>query len=194
MKTCSALLYLSFDGVLHPASVWHRSQGGPRLDDTFSGHALFEHADELDRLLSHYPHCGIVLSTRWVHAYGFEAAVRHLPAPLQRRVLGFVNLASLHGPTPARLAGACRGSAVALDAVARGVRHWVALDESYHQWSTGMGNQVLRTHPTLGLATPGVWPALENWLMRHAGASADTEASPSFSTKPQEVALRLQLQ
>jgi hypothetical protein len=34
------IVYLDFDGVLHPADVWLEQGGRMRLGDTYPGHAL----------------------------------------------------------------------------------------------------------------------------------------------------------
>lgn len=76
----SPLLYLDFDGVLHPSEVFHQGGRGPTLAESFAGHKLFEHAVTLAKLLASYPSVRLVLSTSWVLAYGLEAATSYLPA------------------------------------------------------------------------------------------------------------------
>jgi hypothetical protein len=64
-RTGGRVLYLDFDGVLHPEDVWRRPGWGPYVASP-PGHQLFEHADLLVELLAPYPDLRIVLSTSWV--------------------------------------------------------------------------------------------------------------------------------
>lgn len=79
------ILFLSYDGCLHPDGVYHVN-GEPEI--RVEGHALFEHAEPLARLLEPYPDVRIVLSTPWASIYGLEAAKAFLPVALQNRVVG----------------------------------------------------------------------------------------------------------
>lgn len=79
------ILFLDFDGVLHPSEVYHTRGSGIIL--RADGHNLFEHADLLVELLSPYPDVQIVLSTSWVAALrSYDRAKKYLPQALQERV------------------------------------------------------------------------------------------------------------
>ena len=74
------LIYLDFDGVLHPSAVWYEyGMREPRL--RAAGHALFESLPVLEAAISPYPTLKIVLSTTWVQTFGFEHARDRLPGP-----------------------------------------------------------------------------------------------------------------
>lgn len=79
------VLFLSYDGCLHPEGVRH-GDAGPQLRD--EEHTLFEHAELLARLVEPYPELRIVLSTPWARIYGLERAKDFLPAALRTRVVG----------------------------------------------------------------------------------------------------------
>ena len=79
------ILFLDFDGVLHPDQAY-MTNGGVVL--RCDGHNLFEHADLLADLLDPYPHVKIVLSTSWVPQLGFNAAKARLPDRLQAKIIG----------------------------------------------------------------------------------------------------------
>lgn len=78
------VLYLDFDGVLHPDAVF-MTKKGPTLRAEGS---LFMWADLLMEALEEFPHVQIVLSTSWVRHLGFSRARSYLPAPLKTRVIG----------------------------------------------------------------------------------------------------------
>lgn len=79
------ILFLSYDGCLHPEDVLH-TDGGPQLRG--GERRLFEHAELLAEILEPYPDLEIVLSTAWARIYGLERAKDFLPAALRSRVVG----------------------------------------------------------------------------------------------------------
>ncbi len=88
MKTGGLMLYLDFDGVLHPENVYMRRGRGPYIESP-EGHALFEHNELLERVLMPYPDVKIVLSTSWIRVYKSVTRVaRRLTPDLRARVVG----------------------------------------------------------------------------------------------------------
>lgn len=83
-----AVLYLEFDGVLHPEHVYWSHRRGAHLEAEADGHKLFEHGSLLESLLEPYPDMRIVLSTSWVRQYRFACAARWQPEGLRRRCIG----------------------------------------------------------------------------------------------------------
>jgi hypothetical protein len=81
------LLYLDFDGVLHPADVWWNSRLGPHIRSP-EGHTIFEHSHLLAEALRAVPDVRIVLSTSWVWRYGLAKTTKDLPPELRSRVIG----------------------------------------------------------------------------------------------------------
>ena len=78
------ILFLDFDGVLHPADVYLVGKE-PVLR---APGALYMYADLLVEALAERPDVRIVLSTNWVPWLGFDYAKANLPAKLQERVIG----------------------------------------------------------------------------------------------------------
>jgi hypothetical protein len=78
------VLFLDFDGVLHPDAVF-LTRKGPKLR---AEGALFMWAGLLVEVLEDFPHVQVVLSTSWVRHLGFSRAKACLPGPLQARVIG----------------------------------------------------------------------------------------------------------
>jgi hypothetical protein len=79
------ILFLDFDGVLHPDAVYLRQSGHIELR---AEGALFMWADRLTTALEPYPDARIVLSTSWARHLGFSRARKALPADLAARVVG----------------------------------------------------------------------------------------------------------
>jgi hypothetical protein len=69
------ILFLDFDGVLHPDPCYDRRR-------------LFEHGPRLAEVLSGFPDVRLVLSTQWRLVYPLEQLLAHLPQPVRDRVIG----------------------------------------------------------------------------------------------------------
>lgn len=69
------ILFLDFDGVLHP-------------DPCPDAARLFENAPRLAQVLCHFPRVSLVLSTAWRQAGTYEQLVVLLPPLLRERVIG----------------------------------------------------------------------------------------------------------
>jgi len=83
------ILFLDFDGVLHPNEVYiERFKGERRIVLKVDGHNLFEHAEWLAAQLAQpeFRHVRVVLSTSWVWALSFDEAKAYLPQSLQERI------------------------------------------------------------------------------------------------------------
>lgn len=83
------ILFLDFDGVLHPDPCFDRAR-------------LFENAPRLQAALAPYPEVAIVLSTSWRLQRALAELTAPLPASLRERVLGVTPLFD-PGRTPAAL-------------------------------------------------------------------------------------------
>jgi len=82
------ILFLDFDGVLHPSEVYKYHGRGIVLE-AGPEHQLFEHAELLATLLEPFPEVRIILSTSWCSTLGrFDEVKCHLPESLQQRVIG----------------------------------------------------------------------------------------------------------
>lgn len=79
------VLFLDFDGVLHPDLVY-RTLG--RIILGVDGVALFEWLPVLEEQLAQHAEVQIVLSTSWVRVLGFNRTLRRLPPALRQRVVG----------------------------------------------------------------------------------------------------------
>lgn len=146
------VLYLDFDGVLHPSDVRVNARRGIFVNSP-AGRNLFEHADLLERLMAPYPEVVIVLSTSWVKARGFRYARNRLPKSLSERVVG----ATYHSRFMRdRFRELPRGAQVWADVVRRGPERWLALDDDAIDWPDWCLDRLVRTHETEGLSHPDV--------------------------------------
>ncbi|MEX3949822.1 HAD domain-containing protein [Paraburkholderia sp. EG287B] len=155
------ILYLDFDGVLHPEDVWRRPGTGPYVA-TPPGHVVLEHARLLADLLAPYPDVRIVLSTSWVIVYGSVRKVAHrLPDGLRARVIG----ATFHRDMDASLFRAMpRGLQVCADVIRRRPEAWLSLDDDGHGWPDWAKGHLVLTDPVLGIAVPAAIAGLKAGL------------------------------
>lgn len=158
------LLYLDFDGVLHPSEVFHQPGRGPAMAERFAGHKLFEHVEALKELLAPHPSVRLVLSTSWVQEYGVEAAASYLPLELRVRVVGATFDPERDGPAFSSVA---RGYQITADARRRRVRRWVALDDDVCNWPSSQASHLIATDPIFGLGEPAAQASLRIWLDSH---------------------------
>lgn len=156
--TTHPILYLDYDGVLHPADVRVTREAPlqPRvyLRGEPTDQPLFRYMSLLELLLAPYPELKIVLATSWVRAFGYEFAVSQLSPGLQARVIGATSF-----PAPTRF------DSIDIDAEERGLSRWLALDDDVCSWPEAKRHLVVApTNPLLGLAQPGVAAELATML------------------------------
>lgn len=168
MQRRDHVLYLDFDGVLHPEGVyWHPKRGAHLRDhDERAGHRLFEHVDLLDDLLAPYPELGIVLSTSWAVHYRFAKARQRLSEGLQRRCIGATFHSEMDRSSFVRLP---RGLQVKMDVVRRQPLRWLAIDDTDEGWESAREHVVL-TDSQHGIAEPLIRERLTQALRRFATA------------------------
>jgi len=144
------LLYLDFDGVLHPSDVYRLRGVGPSLAASFvsRGHRLFEHAPRLVELLSPYPAVRIVLSTNWVYLLGYDRTRQYLPKGLRERVIG----ATYHSRLPANdYELSSRGQQVWADVQRRLPSAWLSLDDDDELWPEPARHHWFKTSKDCGI-------------------------------------------
>lgn len=143
------ILFLDYDGVLHPSAVYRRSGEDVVLEP--AGHDLFEWAGILTSLLEPYPAIRLILATSWVWNLGFDATVARLPVELQSRVVGATWQASLDQDEWAYLP---RFEQILLAAQSRELSRWLAVDDDNDCWPETEYDRLVLTHPKLGLSSP----------------------------------------
>lgn len=142
----SPILYLDFDGVLHPGEVYRiRGQIVLRCD----GISLFEWSPLLVEYLEPHPDVRIVLSTSWVRVLSFSRARAWLPDALAKRVIG----ATWHSAmNQAWWRGLSRYEQISRHAQRHRISRWLAVDDDGHSWPKERSEQLVHTDPMLGIA------------------------------------------
>lgn len=144
------VLYLGYDGVLHPDAPWvHRVLGASVREH--EGHKLFENVLLLQELLLPYPELLIVLSTHWVARYGLGYTGLNLHPTVRRRVLGATYRPNMDREVFLALP---KGQQVLDDLAWRQPKAWIAVDDDIGGWPPECLNQVVFTHPVSGIAEP----------------------------------------
>jgi hypothetical protein len=145
------VLYLDFDGVLHPGEVWYEyGMREPRLRTP--GHKLFESLHVLEEAVAPYPNLKIVLSTTWVQTFGFEKARDRLSEALQPRVIGATY--DLDSPNAWRFSRMRRYDTIAQDLARRKPARWLAVDDDALGWSENESEALAFVPSNLGLQCP----------------------------------------
>jgi hypothetical protein len=145
------VLYLDFDGPLHPSAVWYeRGMREPCL--RAPGHELFENLPVLEAAIEKYPALKIVLSTTWVQTVGFENARGRLSEALQRRVIGATY--DPNAPNAWRFSRMRRYDTIALDVARRRPVRMLALDDDPLGWPEKELESLVLVSSETGLACP----------------------------------------
>lgn len=145
MNTRPTIVFLDYDGVLHPDEVYCYRKIGIVLKA--DGISLFEYAPILVDILEQFPNTRIVLSTTWVRMLGFNDAKAWLPEKLQEKVYG----ATFHSHMDKHWWSTLTRYDQILAYVNRHrVSNWVAIDNDDEGW-TGNFNHFVHTDDWLGI-------------------------------------------
>lgn len=153
------ILFLDFDGVLHPDAVFLIG-GHPILA---RGGKAFMWAQPLIDLLESHPEMSIVLSTPWVRHLGFSCTNAALPEPLRKRVIGST-WHSMVVSSSGGLISDCEDwydNATRYEQIARSVTHanlssgdWIAIDHNVQAWPQEMRHCLIKVDRKKGLSCP----------------------------------------
>jgi len=143
------VLFLDFDGVLHPDYVYRTRSG---LVLRASGQ-LMMHAGILVEILKEFPRVKISLSTSWVRILGYRRARGALPPELQALTVG----STWHSRMPkSPLEGYdtySRYQQIRAAVTRAGLTNWIALDDDPFASWPGHDRRLIRTEPDLGLSS-----------------------------------------
>lgn len=150
------ILFLDFDGVLHP-DLAYLVKGRPTLKGDGQ---LFMWAPLLSEVLHDFPHVQIVLSTSWARELSFSRARRWLPDSLRSRVIAATWHSSmmLHSdgyrlPKP-WWDGVTRYQQIKRYVDRAGLVDWVAVDDDAEGWADADCEKLVHTSPDVGLSDP----------------------------------------
>ncbi len=144
------ILFLDFDGVLHPDAVYLTRHG---VELRAEGE-LFMWAPILEKLLDDCPHIKVVLSTSWARELGFSKAKKRLPESIRARVIG----ATWHSgeatgwPDQIKWDVLSRFEQIMRYCGRARVTDWLALDDDDRGWPDDQRHHLLYCDPNTGLA------------------------------------------
>lgn len=143
------VLFLDFDGVLHPDDVY-RTRNGLVLR---APGQLMMHAGTLVEILREFPQVKISLSTSWVRILGYRRARAALPPELQALTVS----STWHSRMPkAPLDGYdmySRYQQIRAAVTRAGLTNWIALDDDPFESWPDHDRRLIRTDPNLGLSS-----------------------------------------
>lgn len=145
------ILYLDFDGVLHPdEAYWYGPERGVLLKTAnlpleYADHDLFCYAPALTEILDDFPEVRIVLSTSWVGSdrMGYDISRDSLPLGLRERVIDAT-----------RQALATRYEQVLEHVCAGRITNWIALDNDAEGWPVTSRDRLVHTDDYRGIGDP----------------------------------------
>lgn len=156
------ILFLDYDGVLHPDEVYLTKRGPVLRTDG----ELFMWAPLLTDLLDDFPSVRVVLSTSWVRRLGFRRALSFLPIAIQARVIG----ATWHSQMSKGLAGESgwdsrtRYGQIARYVARSQLSSWLAIDDDSLGWPPEAETHLLRCDPAHGISQRGLLDELDRKL------------------------------
>lgn len=143
------VLFLDFDGVLHPDDVYRTRSG---LELRAPGQ-LIMHAGVLVEILKEFPQVKISLSTSWVRTLGYRRARAALPPELQALTVS----STWHSRMPrAPFEGYdmhSRYQQIRSAVTRAGLTNWIALDDDPFESWPDHDRRLIRTDPNLGLSS-----------------------------------------
>ncbi|WP_458068475.1 HAD domain-containing protein [Rhodanobacter sp. BL-MT-08] len=140
------VIYLDFDGVLHPDEAYQDDKGRVYLRGPGK---LFEYAPVLVEALALYPDLRIVLSTSWVRMKSYSWVCRHLPEGLRKRVIGATWHSRFKHDYDETLwwRDASRYRQIKRDLLRRMPAYWLAIDDDMEGWPENEMDRVVYCDP-----------------------------------------------
>ena len=182
------ILFLDFDGVLHPDAVY-LERGRPVLR---ADGELFMWAHHLVDALASAPHVRIVLSTSWARELRFARARDYLPAELRPKVIGATWHSGMATDNEHRPLGrdtwwdtSTRYEQIRRYADRAGITEWIAVDDQPEGWADADRDKLVATDSRLGLSAPSALVGLAAAVGNMASAWAVADAMADVLTIPQ---------
>ncbi|MGF6837747.1 hypothetical protein QF001_001614 [Paraburkholderia youngii] len=161
------VLFLNFDGVLHPNAVQFDQKDTPILDAP--GHHLFESSKALAEVAADFTNLRLILNTWWTYTVGLDGCLSFLPKSLSSRVDGSIlPHASLCSTLPHRIS-------LATDAADNSEVPVVILDHADARYPKHLLPATLLLEPQVGLADLQAVYALRRFVTRAVQRAAKNE-------------------
>lgn len=145
------LLFLDYDGVLHPDDVFLMKDG--RVELRADG-SLFMWASILVELISDLD-VQVVLSTSWVRHLGFKRARKALPKQLSSKVVGATWHSAMKLSGSGHILWDQQSRYEQIDSYLRRLsskQNWVAIDDDAAGWPDDKNEHLVLADPRLGLS------------------------------------------
>ncbi|MBX9754361.1 MAG: hypothetical protein K2X80_06375 [Pseudomonadaceae bacterium] len=149
------ILFLDFDGVLHPDAVYLSKRG---IELRAEGE-LFMWSSLLSEALTKHPDIQIVLSTSWARKIGYDRARKALPPELSSRVIGATWHSAMGRGWHERILWdvQTRYNQIATYLNRRPCpMPWLAVDDDDEGWPDYQRERLVLTDGMHGLSVPGV--------------------------------------
>lgn len=147
LRPVHQVLFLDFDGVLHPDAVYRTRRG---LELRAPG-TLMMHAPILIELLQDFPAVRIVLSTSWVRLLSYRRARDYLPPALQARTISATwHSAMIRSPIEGYDSWS-RHEQIRAAVTRAGITQWLALDDDPNYSWPPTDARLVRCEPREGL-------------------------------------------
>lgn len=144
-----AILFLDFDGVLHPDAAFRTSRG---IELRAAG-KLMMHAGILQGILDEFPRVRISLSTSWVRMLGYQRARAALPERLQDRTVSATWHSRMKGTAREGYDLFTRYEQICGAVTRAGITRWIAIDDDPDfSWPSG-DFRLVRCDPNQGLGS-----------------------------------------
>lgn len=159
------IIYLDFDGVLHPDAVY--SSRNKPLELRAPGE-LFMHAKILEDALAFYPESKIILSTSWVRMLGYERTLKKMPPKLKDCVIGATWHKSMRQGNQDPHSWMTRYEQILAHVNRNGISKWLAIDDLHsgtEDWPAEHLNKLVLTEQDKGLGCEDAQADLNTKLM-----------------------------
>lgn len=159
------IIYLDFDGVLHPDAVYQVKNKPLELR---APGELFMHTEILLDALAPYPEANIILSTSWVRSLGFDRTVKKMPAKLGERVLGSTWHKVIRQDNYDPFSYMSRYKQIMLHVNKNAIGRWIAIDDLFsgsEDWPAEHISKLVLTEESKGLSCKEAQADLNKKLM-----------------------------
>lgn len=143
------VLFLDYDGVLHPDAVYRTKHG---LELRAPGKIMM-HAHILCDLLQDFPRVHIALSTSWVRLLGYNRAKAALPPALQARTISATWHSRMLRSQIEGYDSWSRHEQIRAAVTRAGITRWVAVDDDPDFSWPATDHRLIRCEPHLGLGS-----------------------------------------
>lgn len=160
------IIYLDFDGVLHPDAVYNPPNKPIELRGPGE---LFMHAHVLEEALAIYPEAKIILSTSWVRVLGYDRTIEKMPTELAKRVIGATWHKVLRQDNYDPFSNLSRFEQIMSHVKKNAIKNWIALDDLHsghevYAWPQDKRDLLVLTEESKGLGCQSVQADLNKKL------------------------------